>query len=41
MRGEDIVTEATVTAVFTGPDGRPKRQPPAWVGIFERLKGNE
>jgi acyl-CoA thioester hydrolase len=41
MRGGDIVTDATVTAVFVGPDGRPKRQPPAWVGIFERIKGIE
>jgi acyl-CoA thioester hydrolase len=41
MRGGDIVTDAMVTAVFIGPDGRPKRQPPAWVEIFERLKGIE
>jgi acyl-CoA thioester hydrolase len=41
MRGGDIVTDAMVTAVFIGPDGRPKRQPPAWVAIFERVKGIE
>jgi acyl-CoA thioester hydrolase len=39
MRGPDIVTDATVTAVFIAPDGRPRRQPPAWIEIFERLKG--
>jgi len=40
MRGSDMVTDATVTAAFVGPDGRPRRQPRAWIEIFERLKGN-
>ncbi|MDB5686351.1 MAG: 4-hydroxybenzoyl-CoA thioesterase [Rhizorhabdus sp.] len=39
MRGQDMVTEATVTAAFVGPDGRPRRLPRAWTEIFERLKG--
>jgi acyl-CoA thioester hydrolase len=38
MRGDEILTDATVTAAFLTPDGRPKRQPKAWVEIFERLK---
>ena len=37
MRGHDILTEATITAAFLR-DGRPKRQPRAWVEAFERLK---
>ena len=41
MRGAQILTDATVTAAFLSPDGRPKRQPRAWVEKFERLKGDE
>ncbi len=41
MRGDEILTDATVTAAFLTPEGRPKRQPRAWVDIFERLKGDE
>ena len=41
MRGTQILTDATVTAAFLTPDGRPRRQPRAWVEIFERLKGEE
>ena len=41
MRGDEILTDATVTAAFLSPEGRPKRQPRAWVEIFERLKGEE
>jgi acyl-CoA thioester hydrolase len=41
MRGDDILADATVTAAFLAPDGRPKRQPREWVRIFERLKGDE
>ena len=40
LRGEDLLTEATVTAAFLGPDGRPKRQPADWVEKFKRLKKN-
>ena len=39
MRGEEILTDAHVTAAFLSPEGRPKRQPRAWVETFERLKG--
>jgi acyl-CoA thioester hydrolase len=37
MRGEDILTDATVTAAFITNEGRPRRQPRAWMEIFERL----
>jgi acyl-CoA thioester hydrolase len=37
MRGDDILADATVTAAFIS-EGRPKRQPRAWVESFERLK---
>ena len=39
MRGDEVLTDARVTAAFLSPDGRPKRQPRAWVEMFERLKG--
>jgi acyl-CoA thioester hydrolase len=38
MRGPQILTDATVTAAFLSPDGRPKRQPREWTEKFERLK---
>lgn len=41
MRGDDILTEATVTAALVSPEGRPLRQPRAWVETFERLKTGE
>lgn len=37
IRGGLIVTDATVTAAFVSPGGRPKRQPAAWVKAFEPL----
>jgi acyl-CoA thioester hydrolase len=40
MRGPDILADATITAAFLG-EGRPKRQPRAWVEAFERLKKEE
>jgi acyl-CoA thioester hydrolase len=39
MRGDEILTDATVTAAFLSNEGRPKRQPREWVEQFERLKG--
>jgi acyl-CoA thioester hydrolase len=36
MRGPDVLAEAGVTAAFIA-EGRPKRQPRAWVEIFRRL----
>jgi acyl-CoA thioester hydrolase len=40
MRGPDMLADATITAAFLS-DGRPKRQPRAWVEAFERLKKEE
>ena len=37
MRGNDILADAMITAAFIS-NGRPKRQPRAWVEAFERLK---
>ena len=37
MRGHDILADAMITAAFLR-DGRPTRQPRAWVETFERLK---
>ena len=38
MRGEETLTEGIVVAAFLTPAGRPRRQPKAWVEIFEGLK---
>jgi acyl-CoA thioester hydrolase len=37
MRGTDVLADAMITAAFIA-NGKPKRQPRAWVEIFERLK---
>ena len=37
-RGDDLVTEATVTAAFLGADGRPRRQPREWAERFRALQ---
>jgi acyl-CoA thioester hydrolase len=37
MRGDQLLADARVTAAFLTPDGRPRRQPSAWVEAFERL----
>ncbi|WP_414900910.1 YbgC/FadM family acyl-CoA thioesterase [Sphingomonas flavalba] len=36
-RGPEILTQGAVRAAFLSLDGRPRRQPPAWIAIFERL----
>lgn len=38
IRDDELVAEADVTAAFITPDGRPRRQPPEWVGKFTALK---
>jgi acyl-CoA thioester hydrolase len=38
MRSDQLLADARVTAAFLSPDGRPRRQPPAWVEAFERLQ---
>ena len=37
MRGDEILTDATVTAAFIARDGRPKRQPREWTELFRQL----
>ena len=37
MRGETILTDATVTAAFLTPEGRPRRQPREWVDKFKTM----
>ena len=37
MRDGQILADAMVTAAFLSPEGRPRRQPRAWVETFERL----
>jgi len=37
MRGDELLTDATVTAAFLTPEGRPRRQPREWVEKYERL----
>ena len=37
-RDGEILTEGRVTAVLLSADGRPKRQPRAWVDAFEKLR---
>ena len=37
-RDGEILTEGRVTAVLLSADGRPKRQPRAWVDAFEQLR---
>lgn len=41
MRGNEIVTEAEVRVALLSGDGRPRRQPRAWVETFKRLKNGE
>ncbi len=37
MRGGEVLAEAKVTAAFVTPEGRPTRQPRAWMDAFSRL----
>lgn len=41
MRGDEILTEGVVTAAFLTREGRPRRQPKAWVEAFSKLIGSE
>ena len=38
MRGTETLVEADISVALVGPDGRPKRQPRAWIETFERFK---
>jgi acyl-CoA thioester hydrolase len=37
MRGAEMLAEASVTAAFVGPSGRPQRQPAEWMTRFRDL----
>jgi acyl-CoA thioester hydrolase len=37
MRGQEILTDARVTAAFLDPRGRPQRQPKEWVEKFRGI----
>ncbi len=37
MRGPELLAEASVTAAFIGPTGRPQRQPREWIERFRDL----
>jgi acyl-CoA thioester hydrolase len=37
MRGDELLSDASVTAAFLDRDGRPRRQPKAWVEIFRNI----
>ena len=39
MRGEELLTDARVTAAFLDANGRPQRQPKEWVDLFKRISG--
>ena len=41
MRAGEVLTDATVTAAFLTPEGRPRRQPREWVEKFERFQGKD
>jgi acyl-CoA thioester hydrolase len=41
MRGEQVLTDAEVTAAFLSPEGRPRRQPGEWVDKFKALMEGE
>ena len=36
-RGDDVLCSATVRVAFVAPNGRPRRQPAAWVAAFKSL----
>ncbi len=41
MRGPELISEALVTAAFLDGNGRPRRQPKAWVEKFNQLVARE
>ena len=41
MRAGELLADATIVAAFLSPDGRPRRQPKAWLELFKPLvEGN-
>ena len=41
MRGDTLLTDATVTVAFISPEGRPKRQPKEWVALYQSIATGE
>jgi acyl-CoA thioester hydrolase len=41
LRGDEVLTEAELTAALLTPDGRPRRQPAEWVERFRQLLAKE
>jgi acyl-CoA thioester hydrolase len=41
MRGDELLSEASVTAAFLDREGRPRRQPKEWVEIFKEIVAQE
>ncbi len=39
MRGGLLIADAEIVAAFLSPEGRPRRQPPAWLDAFRLLQG--
>ena len=42
MRGQELLADATIVAAFLAPEGRPRRQPKAWLDLFKPyVQGDE
>jgi acyl-CoA thioester hydrolase len=41
IRGDELLTDARVVAAFLSLEGRPKRQPKAWIAAFETLNNGK
>lgn len=41
MRDGQVLVEGLMTVAFVGADGRPRRQPAAWVEAFQGYSGEE
>ncbi len=41
MRGTELLADVTVVAAFLSPEGRPQRQPKAWLDLFRPLLAKE
>ena len=41
LKGDDLLAEAAVRAAFISPDGRPRRQLPAWRSAFASVLGSK
>jgi acyl-CoA thioester hydrolase len=37
IRGDELLTEARVTAAFLDANGRPQRQPKEWIEKFKEI----